>query len=151
MAPLAASRMRRLHEYLGPGSGPRSPTSTAALSPDGSQSALSHCWTRIRIQPATVFVLLSLAFGAAIILVVPPLRGPDEIAHFLRIYSYTRGELLPAAELDGRKGIFIERELYTQLSFFKDAGERFARNREQGLRFDEIMKEYPHPGGTLHD
>ena len=119
MAPLAASRMRRLHEYLGPGSGPRSPTSTAALSPDGSQSALSHCWTRIRIQPATVFVLLSLAFGSAIILVVPPLRGPDEIAHFLRIYSYTRGELLPAAELDGRKGIVVERELYNQLHFFR--------------------------------
>src|SRR5207245_5293247 len=26
---------------------------------------------------------------------------------------------------------------------------RFGRNREQGLRYGEIMKEYPHPGGTL--
>jgi hypothetical protein len=34
---------------------------------------------------------------------------------------------------------------------FKNAGERFARNREQGLRYGEIMKEYPHPGGTLHE
>jgi len=25
------------------------------------------------------------------------------------------------------------------------------RNREQGLRYGEIMKEYPHPGGTLHE
>src|SRR5260221_4487629 len=40
---------------------------------------------------------------------------------------------------------------YTQLSFFKNAGERFARNREQGLRYSEIMKEYPHPGGILHE
>src|SRR5437764_5978665 len=31
---------------------------------------------------------------------------------------------------------------YTQLSFFKIAGERFARYREQGLRYSEIMKEY---------
>jgi uncharacterized membrane protein len=64
---------------------------------------------------------------------------------------YTRGGLLPAAEVDGRKGIFIEHELYTQLSFFKNAGERFARNREQGLRYGEIMKGYPHPGGILHE
>ena len=112
-------------------------------------SGLSLVWSRLESRPAFVFVFLSLAFGSAISVVVPPLRGPDEIAHFLRIYSYTRGGLLPATEVDGRKGIFIERELYTQLSFFKNAGERFARNREQGLRYSEIMKEYPHPGGTL--
>jgi Predicted membrane protein (DUF2142) len=94
-----------------------------------------------------LFSSLSFAFGSAISVVVPPLRGPDEIAHFLRIYSYTRGGLLPAAEVGGRKGIFIEHELYTQLSFFKNAGERFGQNQEQGLRYGEIMKEYPHPGG----
>jgi hypothetical protein len=114
-------------------------------------SALSLVWSRLESRPALVFILLSFAFGSAISIVVPPLRGPDEIAHFLRIYSYTRGGLLPAAEVDGRKGIFVERELYTQLSFFKNAGERFALNREQGLRYGEIMKEYPHPGGTLHE
>jgi predicted membrane protein DUF2142 len=113
--------------------------------------ALSLIWSRLESRPAFVFVLLSFAFGSAISVVVPPLRGPDEIAHFLRTYSYTRGGLLPAAEVDGRKGIFIERELHTQLSFFKNAGERFARNREQGLRYGEIMREYPHRGGTLHE
>src|SRR6478672_12824900 len=112
---------------------------------------LSLVWSRLESRPAFVFILLSFAFGSAISVVVPPLRGPDEIAHFLRIYSYTRGGLLPAAEVDGRKGIFVDRDLYTQLSFFKNAGERFARNREQGLRYGEIMKEYPHPGGTLHE
>jgi uncharacterized membrane protein len=105
--------------------------------------------SRLQSRPALVFVLFSFAFGSAISIVVPPLRGPDEIAHFLRIYSYTRGGLLPVTEIDGRKGIFIERELYTQLSFFKDAGERFGRNREQGLRYGEIMREYPHLVGTL--
>jgi uncharacterized membrane protein len=112
---------------------------------------LSAAWSCFESRPTVVFVLLSFAFGWAISVVVPPLRGPDEIAHFLRIHSYTRGVLLPAAEVDGRKGIFIEHELYTQLSFFKNAGERFARNREQGLRYGEIMKEYSVPGGTVHE
>src|SRR6266571_135882 len=114
-----------------------------------SWSGLALAWSRLESRPASVFVLLSLVFGSAISVVVPPLRGPDEIAHFLRIYSYTRGGLLPATEVDGRKGIFIDSELYTRLSFFRNAGERFGRNREQGLRYGEIMKEYPHPGGTL--
>jgi Predicted membrane protein (DUF2142) len=111
----------------------------------------SLIWSRFESRPAFVFLVLSFAFGSAISVVVPPLRAPDEIAHFLRIYSYARGELRPATEVDGRKGIFVERELYNQLSFFKDAGERFASNREQGLRYGEIMKEYPHLGGTLHE
>jgi hypothetical protein len=64
---------------------------------------------RTTIRPVIVFVLLSLAFGSAITFVVPPLRGPDEIAHFLRIYSYARGELLPATEVNGRKGVLVER------------------------------------------
>jgi uncharacterized membrane protein len=111
-------------------------------------SRLSLVWSRLESRPAFVFVLLSFAFGSAISVVVPPLRGPDEIAHFLRIYSYTRGELLPAIEVDGRKGILIERELHAQLAFFKNAGERFAQDREQGLRYGEIMQEYPAPDGT---
>jgi uncharacterized membrane protein len=138
----------------------RSRTASVGLLPDQSTetsrwyvfwSGLSLVWSRLESRPAFVFVFLSFVFGSAISVVVPPLRGPDEIAHFLRIYSYTRGGILPTAEVDGRKGIFIERELYTQLSFFKNAGERFARNREQGLRYSEIMKQYPHPGGALHE
>src|SRR5947207_654144 len=125
--------------------------STGTLPWSAFWSGLSLIWRRLESRPAFIFVLLSFVFGAAISVVVPPLRGPDEIAHFLRIYSYTRGGLLPAAEVDGRKGVFVEHELYTQLSFFKNAGERFARNREQGLRYSEIMKEYPQLAGTLHE
>src|SRR3984893_11980746 len=139
-------------------SGIRSQTSSVRLSRDTETPrwcvlwrGLSLVFSRLESRPAFLFVVLSFAFGLTISVVVPPLRGPDEIAHFLRIYSYTRGGLLPAAEVDGRKGIFIEHELSTQLSFFKNAGERFARSREQGLRYGEIMKEYPHPGGILHE
>ena len=58
-------------------------------------------------RSASIFVFLSLAFGSIIIFANPPLRGPDEIAHFLRIYSYARGELLPVMEINARKGIFV--------------------------------------------
>ena len=108
----------------------------------------SACW-RLESRPVFVFVLLSLAFGSAISVVIPPLRGPDEISHFLRIYSYSRGELLPAKEVGGRKGIFIEPELYNQLFFFRNAGERFARNRNDGLRYGVIMRGAPRPGSAV--
>ena len=80
--------------------------------PDAAPNALSRIGRRFGSWPAIAFALLSLFFGSAIIIVNPPLRGPDEISHFLRIYSYTRGELLPVTEINGRKGVFVERVLY---------------------------------------
>ena len=103
---------------------------------------LSRIGTRLEKLPAIVFALLSLAFGAAQIVVNPPLRGPDEISHFVRIYSYTRGNLLPATEIDGHKGVFVERELYERLYFFKNSGEWFAKARNEGIRYGQIMAEY---------
>jgi len=111
---------------------------------DAARSALSRIGRRLGSFPAIVFALLSLAFGSAIIVINPPLRGPDEISHFLRIYSYTRAELLPATEINGRKGIVVERKLYDQLYFFKNSGEWFARARNEGVRYDQIMAEYRH-------
>jgi uncharacterized membrane protein len=102
-------------------------------------------------RPVSIFVLLSLAFGSIIIFVNPPLRGPDEIAHFLRIYSYARGELLPRTEVNARKGIFVSPELYNQIYFFKTAGEVFARSREEGIRYGQIMAEYPKLADTNWD
>ena len=58
-------------------------------------------------------------------------------------------ELLPAVEVDGRKGILIERELHAQLTFFKNAGERFAQDK--GLQYAEIMQEDPAADGTPDD
>jgi Predicted membrane protein (DUF2142) len=114
----------------------------AVHEPDVALSALSRIGRRFGSWPAIVFALLSLSFGSAIIVANPPLRGPDEISHFLRIYSYTRGELLPAAEIEGRKGVFVERALYDRLYFFKNSGEWFARTREEGVRYGQIMAEY---------
>src|SRR5436190_1777963 len=135
--------MRRIDVHTEAASVQRVPPSIATPVVVGDwRSTLSYLWTRIGSQPVIVFISLSVAFGSLISLVTPPLRGPDEIAHFLRIYSYTRGELLPTAEVDGRKGIFVERELYSQLHFFRTAGESFARGREQGVRYGQIMADY---------
>ena len=98
---------------------------------DAAPNALSRIGRPFENWPVIVFALLSLAFGSAIIVANPPLRGPDEISHFLRIYSYTRGELLPVAEIDGRKGVFVERALYDRLYFFKNSGEWFATFLQQ--------------------
>src|SRR5260221_14783915 len=99
--------------------------------PDAAPSALSRIGRRFRSWPAIAFALLSLFFGSAITVVNPPLRGPGEISHFLRIYSYTRGQLLAVAEINGRNGIFVERMLCDRLRFFKDSGEWFATSLQQ--------------------
>jgi hypothetical protein len=95
------------------------PTKLCATQNGGFGRGSAQEWPLCKIIHLSI-TMASAIFGT-ISVVVPPLRGPDEIAHFLRIYSYARGGLLPAAEVDGRKGIFIERDLYAQLAFFKNA------------------------------
>ena len=102
-------------------------------------------------RPVSIFVLLSLTFGSIIIFANPPLRGPDEIAHFLRIYSYSRGELLPVTEINARKGIFVSLGLYNQLYYFKTAGEVFAGSSEERMRYGQIMAEYSKLADTQGD
>ena len=131
--------MRRVGVQPEAALGQLSRTTTITSAADGARTALSHIWAQIRIQPTTAFVVFSLLFGLSVIFVMPPLRGPDEIAHFLRIYSYTRGELLPAAEIDGQKGIFVDSHLHNELHFFKGAGEWFAAARDEGVRYGQIM------------
>jgi hypothetical protein len=128
----------------------RTATSAASLF-ETSREALFLIWARIGLHPATAFGFLSLAFGSLVAIVLPPLRGPDEISHFLRIYSYARGELLPVAEVDGRKGIFVDRKLYQQLSFFKSAGEWFATAREKDVRYGQVMALYRDAGNIVDD
>jgi hypothetical protein len=79
---------------------------------------------------------------------VPPLRGPDEIAHFLRIHSYAQGHLIPPASVADRKGIFVNHDLYRDLAFFKAAGEWFAQSRQDGLRYGQIMQMHQPRSGT---
>ena len=120
------------------------PTETTALTaPTRFRSTLFGIWIRISVQPAAVFIALSLGFGGLIISCTPPLRGPDEISHFVRIYSYARGEILPTTEVNGRKGILVEPRLYSELQFFRTAGEVFAR--EDGLHYPQLVAGHRNP------
>ena len=119
------------------------PETTALTAPTRFRSTLFGIWIRISVQPAAVFIALSLAFGGLIISCTPPLRGPDEISHFVRIYSYARGEILPTKEINGRKGILVEPRLYSELQFFRTAGEVFAR--EDGLHYPQLVAGYRNP------
>jgi uncharacterized membrane protein len=120
------------------------PTETTALTaPTPFRSTLFGIWIRISVQPTAVFIVLSLAFGGLIISCTPPLRGPDEISHFVRIYSYARGEILPTTEVNGRKGILVEPRLYSELQFFRTAGEVFAR--EDGLHYPQLVAGHRNP------
>jgi uncharacterized membrane protein len=120
------------------------PTETTALTaPTPFRSTLFGIWIRISVQPTAVFIVLSLAFGGLIISCTPPLRGPDEVSHFVRIYSYARGEILPTTEVNGRKGILVEPRLYSELQFFRTAGEVFAR--EDGLHYPQLVAGHRNP------
>jgi hypothetical protein len=101
------------------------PQSAFVQKPNAIPSAESRIGSRWELAGSRLCLALAF-FGSAIIVINPPLRGPDKISHFLRIYSYTRGELLPVTEISGRKGIFVERGLYERLYFFKDRGGKFA-------------------------
>jgi uncharacterized membrane protein len=64
-------------------------------------------------RPAAVFVALSVLFGVMIAFATPPLRGPDEAAHFLRAYGVANGDIVPSQQdAQGRKGIFLPFDLY---------------------------------------
>ena len=120
------------------------PTETTALTaPTRFRSTLFGIWIRLSVRPAAVFIALSLVFGGLIISCTPPLRGPDEISHFVRIYSYARGEILPTTEVNGRKGILVEPRLYSELQFFRTAGEVFAR--EDGLHYPQLVAGHRNP------
>lgn len=65
---------------------------------------------------------MSLLFGTLIILVTPPLRGPDETAHFLRVYGVARGDIVPSVrDVEHRKGVLVPSRVYEGFDFFERA------------------------------
>jgi hypothetical protein len=82
-------------------------------------------WERARERarkPARVFLLLSILFGPLIVLLTPPLCGPDESAHFLRADGLAAGEIVPRMTDDkGRKGVRLAAPLYRDFDLFEGA------------------------------
>jgi uncharacterized membrane protein len=108
----------------------------------------SDC-SRIAAHPVAAFVVLSAIFGTILVAVSPPLRGPDESAHFLRAYGIAQGDLIPSLhDAAGRKGILLPLSLQRDFSLFEtwantNRGDRFNYRRV----FDELrngaMEEAP--------
>jgi uncharacterized membrane protein len=71
-------------------------------------------------RPAALFVILSTLFGALLIVLNPPLRGPDEAAHFVRAYAIAGGEVMPSArDAEGRKGTLLPARIHDDFEFFE--------------------------------
>jgi uncharacterized membrane protein len=72
--------------------------------------------------------------------VTPPFRGADEPAHFLRAYSYARGEILASGtDAQGRRGLFLPAELHDDFEFFRK--QRY-RAGLPGFSYRETFGEY---------
>jgi hypothetical protein len=93
-------------------------------------------------HPVAAFVLLSAIFGMLTVVVTPPLRGPDEPAHFMRAYALLQGEVIPSTtDAQGRKGIFIPLGLERQMALFERPLARH-RKLEEHFSFPELFAEY---------
>jgi uncharacterized membrane protein len=85
-------------------------------------------------------VTLSLLFGSLVILATPPLRGPDETAHFLRAYGVAQGDLVPSLrDGDNRKGVLLPPRLYSGFDFFERVR---VKEKEQGFSYRSVFKAY---------
>jgi uncharacterized membrane protein len=101
----------------------------------------SFIWKcRLTISPTTVFVAVSLLFGTLIILATPPLRGPDETAHFLRAYGVAHGDIVPSVlDAEGRKGIFVPPRVYEGFDFFESVR---IKEKEAGFSYGPVFRDY---------
>jgi uncharacterized membrane protein len=66
-----------------------------------------------------IFLALAVLGGLLGIALNPPLRGPDEPAHFLRALGIAHGELVPrTTDAQGRRGLYVARDLYDGFAVF---------------------------------
>jgi uncharacterized membrane protein len=114
--------------------------SRAASVPEQSERVRSRSGSQAWSAPVVIFIVLSALFGTVTLIVNPPLRGPDETAHFLRVFGITEGDLVPSVrDEQGRKGIFVPAPLYDDLSFFERARYQLW---SQGSRYRAVADEY---------
>jgi uncharacterized membrane protein len=92
------------------------------------------------INPVTSFVAVSLVFGTLIVLISPPLRGPDETAHFLRAYGIAQGDIVPSLrDAEGRKGVLVPPRLYEGFDFFESVR---IKEKGAGFRYGPVFRAY---------
>jgi hypothetical protein len=90
--------------------------------------------------PVSTFVALSLSFGTLLVFATPPLRGPDETAHFLRAYGVARGDVVPAVvDRANRKGVLLPKALHDGFDFFE--GVR-VKEKQEGFGYRPVIEAY---------
>jgi uncharacterized membrane protein len=116
-----------------------------AVTTDFETSALAQklrAALRLLTRPVVAFVLASGIFGSSIAIITPPLRGPDEAAHFLRAYGIARGQIIPSSvDEQGRKGIWLPAEVQRDFAFFEEARYKV---REENVSYSDFFSNYRH-------
>ena len=82
--------------------------------------------------PERVFVLIALGTGLLVLALVPPFKGADERAHFLRTYQVSEGTILPEKTPDGVGG-FLPGRLKARASLVSPPDRTFLDFRNTAL------------------
>jgi uncharacterized membrane protein len=90
-----------------------------------------------------VFLVLSAILGPPVALLNPPLRGPDELAHYLRAYGIAQGEVIARTERNGQLGLLLPAALHREIATFEAYRER-ARDPEVSYR--DVLREMREAG-----
>lgn len=105
----------------------------------GAGYAPARAWAQIT-RPAWLLVVFSVLFGTLTAILVPPLRGADEPAHFLRAYGLSRGEIL-SLDVDerGRKGIMLPAALAADFTYFQQARYKIGT---PGFAYGDVLTDF---------
>jgi len=91
-------------------------------------------------RPAAIFVVLATLFGLPAIVLIPPLRGADEPAHFLRAYGIAHGQVAPKlVDEHGRKGLFLPAAMHDGYDYFETVRYRFGTPQ---FNYRDVFAEY---------
>ncbi len=66
-----------------------------------------------------IFLVLALIFGLLIVFLVPPVMSPDEDSHIKKIYSITKGRILPIKS-NNKLGNYFPKEMLDYITYMKD-------------------------------
>lgn len=92
------------------------------------------------LSPAVVFVFLSTLLGNLILAATPPLRGPDETAHFLRAYGLSMGDLVPSTvDEEGRKGFYLPTRVHRGFDYFETVRES---EKRPDFGYADVFRDY---------
>jgi len=92
------------------------------------------------LRPAVLVWLFSLVFGTLMIAVTPPLRGPDETAHFVRAYGLSQGIVIPRqSDTQSRKGIEMPATLFDGFRYFETVR---TNEKTAGFSYAQAFRNY---------